>query len=108
MVERLAEPNDGAIELPVALAETAHLIDQRILEPGRIVIRLEQRIRERLDRFRLWSALGRGGLSAKIVITNPPRLSGRRCGACQLPLIWFSRSAYLFRRAGVFRNGWRT
>lgn len=56
MVERFAEPNDSAVELPVTLAKTAHLIDQRILKRSRVVACLEQWIRERLDMFWLWSS----------------------------------------------------
>ncbi len=55
VIERLAQANDGAVELPVALAEPAHVINERIVEARRIIGRLKQWLRKRTDGFRLWS-----------------------------------------------------
>jgi hypothetical protein len=57
VIERLAQANDGAVELPVALAEPAHVINERIVKARRIIGRLKQWLREWTNWFRLWSPL---------------------------------------------------
>lgn len=54
VIELLAQANDGAVELPVALAEPAHVINERIAKACRIIGRLKQWLREWADWFRLW------------------------------------------------------
>jgi hypothetical protein len=46
-------------------------------------------------------------LSAKIVITIKSWLPGRRGGDCKYLPVRSARSGCLFRRADVFRGGWR-
>ena len=41
IVERLAQANDGAIKLPIAVAEPAHMINERVLKACRILGRFE-------------------------------------------------------------------
>ncbi|WP_234889865.1 hypothetical protein V6582_21150 (plasmid) [Agrobacterium vitis] len=53
VIESLAQSNNGAIQLPVALAEPTHLINECIMEAGRIIGCFEQWFRKRTNRFRL-------------------------------------------------------
>jgi len=47
VVEGLPEANDGTVELPIAIAEPAHVVDERVPEGLRIVRCLEQRFRKK-------------------------------------------------------------
>lgn len=106
MVERFIESDHGAIELPIALAKPAHMIDERLLKTVRVVGCVKQRLWRVKDRLG-FRALGRvREISGQMALAGSSRRSRR--GAFNLGTAAIGLSLFCSTSAdlAVFGDGW--